>query len=223
MNAAAKSEIGKFDFNEERLNTFFGVDYLKFDTTNFAKHMPIFKTKLGAGKPLRMFVSFRDFKVDFAKNGVDLTFDYWMKLQFFLDAAKTREYLADEIHMVTKANLRTKNDRMWIDLKEHKLEIDAHYQNKKLPTRNAMKMTSNEYREFLATFEKTNEWMFNWMGNHIKEGVTFPYHPSEILTDVKFQAGSMHIMLDVEPDADLFLEDKLWFDVPNINRKEENY
>ena len=187
LNAAAKSEIGMFDFNEERLNTFFGVDYLKFDTTNFAKHMPIFKTKLGANKPLKMFVSFKEFKVDFAKNGVDLTFDYIMKVQFFLDLPRnTKQYLGDEIHMVTKANLRTKNDRLWIDLKEHKLEIDKHYANKKLPNQNNMKMTTNEYKEFLATFEKTNQWMFNWMGKHIKEGITFPYHPSEILTNIKF-------------------------------------
>ena len=42
LNGMAKSEIGRFDFNEARLNTFFGVDYLKFDTTSFAEHMPIF-------------------------------------------------------------------------------------------------------------------------------------------------------------------------------------
>jgi hypothetical protein len=129
---------------------------LKFDTTSFAEHMPIFKNKLGAGKPLLMFVNFKDFKIDFAKNGVDLTFDYIMGVQFFIDQPATKEYLADEIHMVTKANLKTKNDRMFIDLKEHKLEVDAHYQNKKLPDRNNMKMTTNEYREFLATFESTN-------------------------------------------------------------------
>jgi len=160
LNAIAKSQIGKLEFNEQKLNTFFGVDYLKFDTTSFAKHMPIFKAKLGAGKPLLMFVNFKDFKIDFAKNGADLTFDYIMGVQFFIDKPATKEYLADEIHMVTTANLKTKNDRMFIDLKEHKLEVDTHNQNKRLPDRNNMKMTTNEYREFLATFEKTNQWMF---------------------------------------------------------------
>ena len=148
----AKSEIGKFDFNEQRLNTFFGVDYLKFDTTNFAKHMPIFKNKLGKDKPLRMFVNFEQFDVKFAENGVDLTFDYIMYVQFFIDKPRTKEYLADKVHMVTKGNLESENDRLFINLKEHKLEIDKHYQNKKLPLRNNMKMTTNEYREFLATF-----------------------------------------------------------------------
>lgn len=43
LNAIAKSDLGKFSFNEAKLNQFFGVDYLKFDTTSFAEHMPIFK------------------------------------------------------------------------------------------------------------------------------------------------------------------------------------
>ena len=55
--------------------------------------------------------------------------------------------------MVTKGNLQSKNDRLFIELKEHRLEIDKHYQNKKLPFRNNMKLTTNEYRQFLATFE----------------------------------------------------------------------
>ena len=78
LNGFAKSDIGKFNFNEERLNTFFGIDYFKFDTTNFAEHMPIFKNKLGVGKPLKMLISFENFNVKFANDHVDMTFSYLM-------------------------------------------------------------------------------------------------------------------------------------------------
>ena len=65
LNNVAKSLIGHLRFNEDQLNTFFGVNYLKFDTSSFKKHMPIFETKLGKNKPLRMNISFKDFSVKF--------------------------------------------------------------------------------------------------------------------------------------------------------------
>ena len=61
-----------------------------------------------------MFVNFEEFDVKFGKNGVDMTFDYIMYVQFFLDIPKTKEYLADKIHMVTTGNLQSKNDRVFI-------------------------------------------------------------------------------------------------------------
>jgi hypothetical protein len=42
LNNIARSPIGKLDLNEQRLNQFFGVNNLKFDTTSFAKHIPVF-------------------------------------------------------------------------------------------------------------------------------------------------------------------------------------
>ena len=85
-----------------------------------------------------------------------------------------------------------------------------------------MQMTTNEYRQFLSTFEATNKWMFDWMGAHIKEGVTFPYHPSELLTNIKFQEGSIHIMMEAKQQLADFLEDEFWRGA-NIKRSNEKY
>ena len=43
LNTIAASNIGYVSLNEERLNQFFNVNDLKFDTTNFARHIPLFK------------------------------------------------------------------------------------------------------------------------------------------------------------------------------------
>jgi len=42
LNNIAASEIGHYNLNEERLEQFFNVPGIKFDTTNFAKHIPLF-------------------------------------------------------------------------------------------------------------------------------------------------------------------------------------
>ena len=56
LNSMANSEIGYVNLNEERLNKFFNVNNLKFDTSSFAKHIPLFKQKLGANKPLKLWI-----------------------------------------------------------------------------------------------------------------------------------------------------------------------
>ena len=56
LNNIAQSEIGKYDLNEKRLEQFFNVPGIKFDTTNFAKNIALFQEKLGDNKPLKMKV-----------------------------------------------------------------------------------------------------------------------------------------------------------------------
>lgn len=124
LNAIAKTDLGKFSFNEAKLNQFFGVDYLKFDTTSLAEHMPIFKTKLGPNKPLLMFIAFKDIKVQFGKYDADIILDYLMQVSFSLDVPKTKMLIHDEFRMTSTANLKTENDRMFLDLKSHKLNLD---------------------------------------------------------------------------------------------------
>lgn len=39
-----------------------------------------------------------------------------------------------------------------------------------------------------------------------------PFNPKEIYTTLAFKEESMHIMLEVEEEADKFFEDELWDD-----------
>lgn len=43
LNSIAASNIGYVVLNEKDINTFFNVQDIKFDTTNFAAHIPLFK------------------------------------------------------------------------------------------------------------------------------------------------------------------------------------
>lgn len=120
--------------------------------------------------------------------------------------------LYDEIRMITSANLKTDNDLLFINILNHKLDISPNSGTKKLPIRNAMNMSTFEYREFLSAFQYTNKWMTDFMSAHIKEGIKFPYKPDEIITNFLFREGTMHITLDVENDFALLLEEDFWVD-----------
>jgi len=85
-------------------------------------------------------------------------------------------------------------------------------EGKNEPEINKLDLTAIEYREFLSTFQFTNKWLMQWMQNHIKDGVRIPFKPDEFLIDVKFQEGSMHVMLDVEDGIAEVLEDRFWWD-----------
>lgn len=192
LSNIALSNIGKLDFNEKRLNQFFSVDNLKFDTSAFAKHIPIFEEKLGKNKPLRAQISFKNVNVIFGQYDSDIIIDYTACLSFSTDSSKkdgskSNELLYDEIKMVTSMNMKAENDVLFMELLSHKLNINNKFGQKTSPMRNSMKLTSNEYREFLSTFGFTNNYMKKWLNDVIfRTGVKFPYNMNEFYTTLKF-------------------------------------
>ena len=65
--------------------------------------------------------------------------------------------------------------------------IDNKFGGKQKPVRNTMKMSNNEYREFLSQLGSSAEKMKTWLNNDIfKNGAQFPYHPDEFITNIQF-------------------------------------
>ena len=69
----------------------------------------------------------------------------------------------DKIRFVTSANIKTKSDVVSIEVLEHKLNIDQHGSSKGLPIRDKMKMTKNEYREFISTLGFSAKYFKGWI------------------------------------------------------------
>jgi len=136
---------------------------MRFDTTSFSGHMPLFEKKLGKNKPLKMKIKFSHFETQFGKFDSDCIFDYTMGISWYLDNLGSKELVYDEIKMITSANLGTDNDRLFINILNHKLDISPNTMTKKLPIRNSMNMSTHDYREFLSSFQFTNKWMVKWM------------------------------------------------------------
>lgn len=114
--------------------------------------MPLFEQKLGKNKPLKMKIKFMHFETQFGKFDSDVIFDYTMGISWSLDMLGAQEMLYDEIKMVTSANMKTDNDRYFINILNHKLDVSPNSSTKKLPIRNKMNMTTHDYREFLSSF-----------------------------------------------------------------------
>jgi hypothetical protein len=53
--------------------------------------------------------------------------------------------------------------------------------------RNGMKLTANEYREFISSFGFFQNYLKKWFNNvYFKNGLNFPYNPSELYTTLDF-------------------------------------
>ena len=103
-----------------------------------------------------------------------------------LDDAKETEILYDELKMVTSFNVKVENDIAMINIQQNKLDLSKK-SDKTEPVRNALKMTNNEYREFLSTFGFTMNFMKKWMNDvTLRNGVWLPFSMKEIYMTVKF-------------------------------------
>lgn len=89
-----------------------------------------------------------------------------------------KEIIYDELKMVTSAKMHAENDLVYITLLKNKLFIDNQYGQSTEPMRNGMKLTANEYREFISSFGFFQNYLKKWFNNvYFKNGLGFPYNP----------------------------------------------
>ena len=119
--------------------------------------------------------------------------------------------------MITTLEMDTENDIMFINLLSHKLDLSSKYGTKSSAIEDKMGLSENEYREFLSTFSLSLNWMKNWLNeNYFKQGVYFPWNISEFKTKINYGDGTMHLMLEVEENAEEYFEENYWEDWINI-------
>jgi hypothetical protein len=125
LDAAAKSQIGQLNLNEERLNKLYNITGLKFNTTSMAKHFPLLKQKLGPNKPLKVKAYISNPKVGLGAFDVDVKVEYTLHLAWYLDLLGSPELLYDEVRMISSFNIKTHNDVLDILMVDNKIKMDA--------------------------------------------------------------------------------------------------
>ena len=106
-------------------------------------------------------------------------------------------------------NMEILNDIAFIKILKNNLDLKRFTQ--KEPIKNSLKLTANEYREFLSTFGFTMNFMKKWMNDvTLREGVWLPFSMKEIQMGLKFQEKSAHIMLELEKSAEKAFEREFW-------------
>lgn len=173
--------------------------------------------KLGKNRELHGYTTFKDMQVIFGMYDTDVILSYTVCFQLNLDNGD--EIIYDELKMVTSAKVRADDDIVYITLLKNKLFIDNQFGQSTEPKRNGMKLTSNEYREFISSFGFFQNYLKKWFNNvYLKNGLNFPYNPEELITSLEFQEKQMHVMIEVEGELDKFMEDELWDDEAKSQR-----
>lgn len=213
-NAVAKSEIGRLELTEEKLNAAFRMDALKLTTTTLAMHLPLFYEKIGPNKPLKIDVHVKDVKVSFGRYNTDVTLDYTLCVDFREvdpNAVKGgKRLLYDEIKMLSSANIKVENDVMDLFIDSHKINFDRRYGASLKPKDDKMGMSDYEYRKFLSTFGFTMNELKKWLNELVLAGgVAFPYKMDQLDTRFAFREDRLHIFLEFEEKSFLFLEEEL--------------
>jgi hypothetical protein len=161
---------------------------MNFTSTSLKNHLPIFEKKLGKNKPLKGLVNFKDINVMFGKFDTDVIIEYTVCFSLRVDKEGAPELIYDELKMVTSAKVRADDDIVYITLLKNKLFIDNQYGQSTEPMRNGMKMTANEYREFISSFGFFQNYLKKWFNNvYFKNGIGFPYNPRQLYTTLEFQ------------------------------------
>ena len=123
----------------------------------------------------------------------------------------SKTLLKDEIRFVSSANVKTANDIAYIEILKNEILMDNKFGGKSKPLENTMKMTNNEYREFLSQIASSAGKFKTWSNAAIfSKGARFPYHPDEFMTEIKFQDKSVHVLFELEENMTSLMENKLW-------------
>jgi len=201
------------------VNLFRGFNGSKFDTSNFADHIPLFRHKLGERKLLSAMIGFKDVKVLFGQFDTDMILDYTLTFKIFKGEGTNDEIFYDELKMITSLNVKTDDDIVYINILKNKLDVNTKFLQRTLPMRNKLNITVNEYKEFISNFGFFASYMRTYLNNvYFKHGIIFPYNPDEIYTHIVFNKGQMHLLLDLLDDADKFFKAELW----NENQKKNS-
>ena len=127
------------------------------------------------------------------------------------DVGSLETIFYDEFKMVTTAMLEVTDDIGYLNILNHKLDLNNKFAQTVAPVKNTMKVTENEYREFLQSLGFTLNELKKWFNDVILlDGVKFPYSIDEIKTEVKFQEGSMHVFLEIEKNYGTYMEEEFW-------------
>jgi len=102
-----------------------------------------------------------------------------------MDLLGSSEFFYDEVRFISQANVNTTNDIAFIEILKNEILMDGKFGGRQKPIRDTLKMTNNEYREYLSQLGSSASKMMTWLNNDVfKNGAKFPYHPDEFITNI---------------------------------------
>lgn len=76
----------------------------------------------------------------------------------------------DEVRFISSGNLETKNDIAFITVLKNEILMDSAFGGRQNAIRSTIKMTNNEYREYLSQLGAAAGKMKNWLNTDVFSG-----------------------------------------------------
>ena len=102
-----------------------GKHDLDMSTTWLEPHIPMLAEKLGADVPLKLTMHMKDMKVLFGQYDTDIIIEYTACMSMKMDLIGSREFIYDELRMISSMDMKMSDDFMFIHLLNHKHDIDT--------------------------------------------------------------------------------------------------
>jgi hypothetical protein len=154
-----RAPISYVQIDQDRINKMLSVWKIdkpfKFSTSSIAKDAKIglFERKLGKNIDLAGEFKFKNFEVKFGRFDTDIILEYVLCLEMKKHEKDARPFFYDELHIVTTGQVTTSEDsRVYIEILNHKLDLTNKYTQSEYPKKETLGINSNEYKEFLSTF-----------------------------------------------------------------------
>jgi len=100
------------------------------------KHIPLFSDKIGENKALKVITSVSHIEVKLGQLDLDIILDYTLHFSVHNANHGSRELMYDEVRFSTFANIGTSNDKIFILLQKHEMNLDNKSGARSLPIRN---------------------------------------------------------------------------------------
>lgn len=133
LNKYFSSELGKVSLNSDSVRQFaYDGSVAEFTSSSLKNHIPLFENKIGADKPLRIDLSFRDFWLDFWHGDLDDFTDigvtYTMEMQVSADDIGYEGVIfRDEYRLYSTVNVQVDGDRLYLYMFDNMLDFDEEY------------------------------------------------------------------------------------------------
>ena len=182
INALAISEIGTITLTQEKLNAISDLVSPDLMNTNSMKKHISLAQKIGGNKGLWTQLTFKDITVKFdsqQSNVVVLEYTACIAVEELHRAGGGEEEIAlyDEIRFMTELTLAVKDDKVLMQVLQHKLDTSLSQTSSKTgPVRTRLDITQREYREFLSNVGYAMNEMKKWINKEVLSGgIDFPY------------------------------------------------
>ena len=140
--------------------------------------------------------------------------EFTVCMGYYIDTSGSPELLYDELKMLAEINLNLKDDVLKPNIKKFQLKLNDKHSQRNTPMRNKMKMTQNEYQEFLSAFGMSANQFKKYLNDvYMIDGLKTPMTPEQVNVNVDFVNKQMNINFDIMGQAAEFLEQEFWYDL----------